>query len=86
MARFIARFIARIIVPLALLPLIAFAEPNYQGCQTDRARSFPYCNATLSIDERVADLIGVPYNAQRTCHSRAPPASQVGLTFRRRSR
>ena len=35
----------------------ARADPNYQGCATDRARSFPYCDARLSIDDRVADLI-----------------------------
>lgn len=31
--------------------------PNYWACQNDIARSFPYCDATLSIDDRLEDLI-----------------------------
>jgi beta-D-xylosidase 4 len=42
---------------LALSFLIAVgAAPNYWGCQNDVARALPYCDESLSIDQRVQDL------------------------------
>ena len=35
----------------------AASIPNYHGCQSARARSQPYCNASLSIARRVDSLI-----------------------------
>ena len=31
--------------------------PHYWGCQDDISRSLPYCNGSLSIDERINDLV-----------------------------
>ena len=44
-------------LPPALAPTPPRA-PNYHGCLNATARSMAYCNASLSIDERVDDLIG----------------------------
>ena len=39
------------------LTMEATALPNYQGCADAVSQSFPYCDTSLSVDERVAALI-----------------------------
>lgn len=41
--------------PLSMSPNY---QPNYQGCTTELAKSMPYCDTKLSVDERVAWLVG----------------------------
>ena len=45
---------------LVALALGASAAPtqNYQGCVDDAAARLPYCDATLSLDARLDDLLG----------------------------
>lgn len=34
------------------------SAPNYWGCQADVAKDLPYCDVSLSVEDRVADLVG----------------------------
>ena len=36
----------------------AVGVPNFHGCVDPRAVVLPYCNTSLSIDERLADVVG----------------------------
>ena len=36
---------------------VSLAVPNFHGCVAPEATSLPYCNHTLSIDERLSDLV-----------------------------
>ena len=34
------------------------SAPNYWGCQVDVAKNLPYCDVSLSVEDRVVDLVG----------------------------
>jgi len=82
-------------IPCAML---AFAHstnndhdaPNYWGCQDAIAKSFPYCNASLTVEERIQNLISLltleekiqaiaPNLDYDTCSTHTKGAARVGF-------
>jgi len=76
-----------------ILSIVIFSVngvPNYQGCLTDVAKALPYCNPSLSFDQRVDSLLSIltldekislisPDETYNTCPVVVSDVPRVGL-------
>ena len=62
--------------------------PNYQGCMSELAKALPYCNMSMSYDERtralvssltLAEKVSRMYSCVDTCDTCSCPVDRVGL-------
>lgn len=52
--------IVAIVLAIALVGVVKYARatPNYKGCVEQKAKDLPYCDESLSLEDRVGDLVG----------------------------